>query len=260
MLVFPQLLSGANTQYPLTRTDVFRTALNSLADGREVKYADAGGVATRWELRLDGLTSSEWADIAALYEAVEGRLRTFTLLDPISNLFEWSEELTQPEWSKDPLLAVAAGIADPFGGTAAFRLTNAGQAPQALRQTIAGPTGFQYCCSVWARSLGGSSVKVTRGGEGDWFMPGPEWRRVFTSGRLIGATGDTFTSGFELASGESVDLFGPQLEAQLAPGAYWKSTEPGGVHPRVRFEDDGLSITATGLGTNSGILRLVSVE
>ena len=259
MLVFPQLLSGANTQYPLVRTDVFRTALNSLADGREVKYADAGGVATRWELRLEGLTNGEWAEIAALYQAVEGRLRTFTLLDPMSNLFEWSEALIQPEWMKDPMLAVAAGVADPFGGAAAFQVVNAGQADQMLRQVIAGPTGFQYCCSVWARSVGGSSLTLVRGGERHVVALGVEWKRVFTSG-MSGGSGDTFTAGFELGPGAAVDLFGPQLEAQLAPGAYWKSADHGGVYPKVRFEDDGLDVTARDVQVNAGVLRLVSVE
>ena len=192
MLVFPQLLSGANAQYPLVRTDVFRTALNSLADGRELKFADAGGVATRWELRMEGLTNGEWAEIAALQEAVEGRLRTFTLLDPLSNLFEWSEELIQPEWMKDPMLVVAAGVADPFGGAAAFQVVNAGQADQTLRQVIAGPTGFQYCCSVWARSVAGSSVTLFRGGERRTFGLGPEWQRVYSSG-MLGGAGETFT-------------------------------------------------------------------
>jgi hypothetical protein len=259
MLVFPQLLSGANTQYPLVRTDVFRTALNSLADGREVKYADAGGIATRWELRLQGLTDAEWAEIAALYQAVEGRLRTFTLLDPISNLFEWSEDLGKPEWMKDPMLAVATGIADPFGGTAAFRVTNGGQASQTLRQTIAGPTGFQYCCSVWARSVGGSNVTVKRQSDGHTFALSVEWRRVYSSGVASGS-GDTFAAGFEFASGAQVDLYGPQLEAQVAPGAYWRSTDHAGVYPRVRFEDDGLDVTAQAAQANAGILRLVSVE
>ena len=261
MLVFPQLLSGANTQYPLVRTDVFRTALNSLADGREVKYADAGGVSTRWELRLEGLTNIEWAEIAALYEAVEGRLRTFTLLDPISNLFEWSEDTSQPEWLKDPMLAVVAGVADPFGGEAAFRVVNAGQAAQTLRQIIAGPTGFQYCCSVWARSVAGSSVTVVRGANGDRrsFALGVGWQRVFSTG-MLSATGDTYSAGFEFEPGAAVELFGPHLEAELAPGAYWKSTEHGGVYSKVRFEDDGLDVTATDRNANAGVLRLVSVE
>jgi hypothetical protein len=259
MLVFPQLLSGANTQYPLMRSDLFRTAVNSLPDGREVKYADAGGTATRWELQLEALTDAEWAEIAALYAAVEGRLRTFTLLDPMSNLLVWSEDLSQPEWLKDPMLAVAAGIADPFGGEAAFRLTNGGQASQMLRQTIAGPTGFQYCCSVWARSVGGSSLTVKRESEGHTVALDTAWRRVHSSG-VVSGSGETFTAGFALAAGAQVDLYGPQLEAQMAPGAYWRSKARGGVYPRVRFEEDQLDVTARDAEANAGLLRFVSVE
>ncbi len=259
MLAFPQLLTGANTQYPLARTDVLRTALNSMADGREVKFADTGSVSTRWELRLSGLTDDEWAAIAALFDAVEGRLRTFTLLDPLSNLFAWSEDLEKSEWLRDPMLSVAASIADPFGGQAAFRMANAGQAAQTLQQTIAGPGDFQYCCSVWARSVGDSAVTILRGGDGKAFSPGADWTRIYSAGSSGGAS-ETFSAGFSLGPGASVDLYGPQLEAQPAPGAYWRTLGRSGVYSKVRFDADSLDLTAEDRGASSGQITLLSVE
>jgi hypothetical protein len=258
MLVFPQLLTGANAQYPLARTDEFRTALDSMADGREVKYADAGSsVSTRWELRMDSLTDEEWDAVAALHTAAEGRLRTFTLLDPMSNLFAWSEDLEKSEWLRDPMLSVVAGIEDPFGGQAAFRLSNAGQASQTLRQSIAGPGDFQYCCSVWTRSVGGSAVVTLLGGEGRSHPLTASWTRVFVTGT---PGTEPFSAGLTLPAGVSVDVFGPQLEAQPAPGAYWKTIDRSGVYSKVRFASDVLERTATGPGANSGVVTLVSVE
>lgn len=260
MLVFPQLLTGANAQYPLARTDVLRTALNSMADGREVKFADTGSASTRWELRLDGLTDAEWDQIAALHEAAEGRLRTFTLLDPLSNLFQWSEDFEKAEWLREPLLLVASGIEDPFGGQAAFRVGNGGQAAQALRQTIAGPGGFQYCCSAWARSAGGdANVSIACGGMRGLFTLDAHWRRIHFAS-TAGGSGDSFSAGFELGAGASVDLYGPQLEAQPAPGAYWKTLDRSGVYPKVRFENDVLERTAMDRNANSGLISLMSVE
>jgi hypothetical protein len=259
MLVFPQLQTGANAQYPLARTDVFRTALNSMADGREVKYADTGRVGTRWELRLTGLSDEEWSAVARLHEAVEGRLRTFTLLDPLSNLFQWSEDFEKPEWLRDPMLSVVAGIADPFGGVAAFSVANAGQAVQTLRQTIAGPGEFQYCCSVWGRSVGGASLGIQRGRDVSLVALTGEWKRVFSGGSGAGA-GETFSSGFVLGPGASVELYGPQLEAQPAPGAYWRTTDRGGVYAKVRFEEDVLERNAQDVNANAGVLRMTSVE
>lgn len=259
MLVFPQLLTGANAQYPLARTESFRTALHSMADGREVKFADTASVSTRWELRMDGLTDEEWDAVAALHEAAEGRLRTFTLLDPLSNLFAWSEDFEKSEWLRDPMLTVVGGIEDPFGGVAAFRLSNAGQASQTLRQNIAGPGHFQYCCSVWARSSSGSAVTVLLGGEGRTHLLDASWTRVSFPGSP-GGNAAFFSGGFALGAGASVDLFGPQLEAQPAPGAYWKTIDRSGVYPKVRFAADELDRTATGPGANAGLVTLVSVE
>lgn len=264
MLVFPQLLTGANAQYPLARTEVLRTALNSMADGREVKFADTGSVSTRWELRLEGLTDEEWDQIAALHADAEGRLQTFTLLDPLSNLFQWSEDLEKAEWLRDPMLSVANSIEDPFGGQAAFRVVNSGQASQTLRQTIAGPGGFQYCCSVWARSAAGGAgaqVSIVCGGASGLFTLGADWRRIHLPSPAPGAGGgDTFSAGLSLGPGASVDLYGPQLEAQPSPGAYWRTLARSGVYSKVRFESDVLERTATGRNANAGRINLVSVE
>ena len=245
MLVFPQLQTGANAQYPLVRVDEMRTVSNSMADGREVRFADTGSVSTRWELRLEGLNDDEWAAVAALHRAVEGRLRTFVLLDPVSNLFQWSEDFEKPEWFKDPLLSVAGGIADPFGTVAGFRVVNGGQASQALRQTIIGDGGFQYCCSAWARSVGGSAVTVMAGSTRKTVVLDSEWIRVYAAGN------GSLSAGFELAPGATVELFGPQLEAQPAPGAYWKTQARGGAYAKVRFEEDVLNLTAQDRGAET---------
>lgn len=258
MLVFPQLQTGAIAQYPLRRTDVFRTAVNELADGGEIKFADESGEVTRWEVRLEGLSDEEWAGIADLYDAVEGRLGTFTFLDPLSNLFVWSEDFEKDEWIADPLLSIVPGVADPFGGTAAFQLVNAGGAPQTVRQVFNAPEGFHYCCSVWVRGESDASMGIRRGGVTETVPVGTSWTRV-ASGGSTGGVGDTFTAGFTLSPASSVEVYAPQLEAQPASGAYWRTTVRGGVYDKVRFAEDRLDLIARDRAANASVVRLVSV-
>ncbi|BDC52077.1 hypothetical protein F183_A43920 [Bryobacterales bacterium F-183] len=259
MLAFPQLQTGATAQYPLVRTDVLRTTVNELADGGLIKFADESGKLTRWELRLEGLSDEEWLAISDLYSAVEGRLRTFTLLDPLSNLFAWSEDLSKDAWVKDPLLSITPGISDPFGGTAAAQLVNSGGAAQGLRQILNAPADYQYCCSAWVRSASATTIGIRRGGIVSQHPVGPTWTRVRSAGAEV-TMGDTFTAGFVLNPGVTVELCAPQLEAQTSCGAYWRTTARSGVYEKVRFVDDRLDLIARDRGSNAGVLRLVSVE
>ena len=123
MLVFPQLSTGTTGQFPLLRTKTRRTVINALADGRTVRYADGFGEVS-WDLDLGELSSSEREAVEALFVASEGRLRSFTFLDPADNLLEQSEALTNAAWTKDPFLSVTAGIGDPLGTERATHLVN----------------------------------------------------------------------------------------------------------------------------------------
>ena len=77
MLVFPQLSSGANVQYPLARTDSSRTVVNVLQDGSMVKFEDVSASRTRWTLRLESLDQAERLAIEQLFLATEGELNAF---------------------------------------------------------------------------------------------------------------------------------------------------------------------------------------
>ena len=64
--------------------------------------------------------------LISLYSDVEGRLGSFTFLDPTDNLLLWSEDLTQTAWESNSLLTITAGVADPKGGTSANQIANTG--------------------------------------------------------------------------------------------------------------------------------------
>ena len=61
---------------------------------------------TEWRLRYEELTDGEMDTLRSFFEGVEGRLGTFTFLDPAGNLLAWSEQLDAEVWEKDPLVTV----------------------------------------------------------------------------------------------------------------------------------------------------------
>src|SRR5271170_7124501 len=128
MLYYPQLTTGAVSQFPVIRSTNMRTVANQLASGFTIRMTDTGAQKAQWRLRYASLTDGERGSIESLFEAAEGQLNTFTFLDPTDNLLMWSEDWTQPVWVADPLLHVTGGQADPFGGSDAMQLTNTGEA------------------------------------------------------------------------------------------------------------------------------------
>src|SRR5580704_12020987 len=122
MLYYPQLSTGAVSQFPVTRSANMRTVSNQLASGFTIRMADTGAQKVQWQLRYSSLTDAERSSIESLFESSEGQLNTFTFLDPTDNLLMWSEDWTQTVWTVDPLLQLTGGIADPTGGNDAIEL------------------------------------------------------------------------------------------------------------------------------------------
>src|SRR5579862_9264428 len=145
MLVFPQLVTGASTLYPLTKKSIERTAMNVISDGTTVAFADPAGAALGWELHLSGMTLAEWNAIEELFQAASGRWQTFTFLDPAGNLLAESEDLSAGAWTNGALIQLTPGVADPLGTTRATRVTNAGAVSEAVAQLLNVPGTFEYC-------------------------------------------------------------------------------------------------------------------
>jgi hypothetical protein len=238
-----------------------RTVSNEISGGDTIRMTDGGGGAVRWELQYKNLTDGEWSGVEQLFEASEGRLSTFTFLDPMDNLLMWSEDWTKQAWTADPLMQVSGGIADPVGGTGAMQITNTGQAAQRVVQTIGGASWFQYCFTLYLRADAPETaqmVAVTTGEESKSAVAvGPVWARVVKAGSLS-ARQDGISFGVELPPGARVDVFAAQVEAQPGAGYYKKTTDRGGVYAKTRFDSDSLAVTADGKNSNSGVVKLVS--
>jgi hypothetical protein len=261
MLYYPQLTTGAVSQFPVARTTNMRTVSNQLPSGFTIRMADTGLQKVQWRLKYSSLTDGERTAIENLFEASEGQLNTFTFLDPTDNLLMWSEDWTETVWTADPLLHVTGGMADPTGGNDAIELTNTAETTQQIVQNTSGPSSYVYCYSVYVMSSVPATIQLVVAATGQTTLTpintGAQWTRVLTSVSLS-VQQDGVGFGIQVPAGVQVYAFGAQVEAQPEAGLYKKTTDLGGVYPSTRFSSDLLSFTATAPNQNSGEVDLIS--
>ena len=252
--MYPQLTTGAYSQFPLRKQRRTRTVTNVAADGSSIKLADPNGALTEWQLRYEGLSDIELGNLLKFFTASEGSLNGFTFLDPAGNLLAWSEDLTNAVWEAGPFLASASGVTDPLGGINGFNLTNSGEGAQSITQTLNVPTGYIYTLSVYVQAAQPTTVTLQLGSNSAQAAAGPKWTRVSVSGSGE-STAASILFGVELPPGV-IGVFGPQVEVQAEPSAYQKSTT-GGVYQDARFGDDTFSFATTGVNKHSVTVNIV---
>jgi hypothetical protein len=246
-LFYPQLTSGALAQYPIRKLRGVRTIKNVLPDGSMILYSDPDGGQLLWNLAYTNLSDTDVQALEAHFSACVGPFHAFTFIDPTDNMLVSSSDLTSSPWMAASLIQVVAGAADPAGGTSAFTLTNTGQANQAITQTLNVPSGYQYCFSIYAMAASPTGITLLREGseaqDESSLALGTDWARIVSSGKLNDA-GSLLTVGISLAPGQQVQLYGPQLEAQVVPSRYRPTAQVGGVYANAHWAVDQLSITA----------------
>jgi hypothetical protein len=258
--IYPQLNHAAVAQYPLRRSVALREIANRTAGGEKIGMTDADFKEIQWQLDYAGLDGAEWSALEEFFRACEGRLRTFTFLDPVGNLLGNSEDPSGPEWVVDPLLSITpASSGGPAGQV--FLVTNQAQSPQQVGQLLEAPGQYHYCFSVYARSPAPSPLSLVMSAAGAeqerTCIAGVQWQRVFLSARL-----DSPDPGVRFAlrieGGQSLHVTGLQVDAQAAPDGYRKTFGTGGVYPTTRFFTDDMSAVAVGPDLYSCSVRLVS--
>jgi hypothetical protein len=254
-LVYPQLGSGALSQYPLRKTRRARTLINEAADGTSVRLSDPAGETTEWQLEYAEISDEEAAALEELFGAAEGSLLGFTFLDPSANLLAWTDRLDDEVWQKDPLLTLSDGATDPRGGTRAWGVRNSGPAGQGIGQTLQVPGEYRYCFSIYARSATPATVRLKVGEESAERVVSSGWGRIVYA--ASGAAGsDSVRFGVEIPAGTAVELWGPQVEAQGGAGVYRASTR-GGVYNDSHFRDDVFRVTRSGFNRNSCTVNII---
>ncbi len=255
MTLYPQLASGALSQFPVQKTRRARTVINRASDGSTIKLADPAGEVIEWVLTYTDLSDDEAAALRAFFSAAEGTLNGFTFLDPAGNLLAWSDELDNAVWQKEPFLSLTGDIADPRGATRAWRLNNSGAAEQSAGQTLAAPGEYQYCFSVYVRSTTATSIGLTVGSQTARRAVSRDWTRIaWTAEGDAGATSVRFAVA--VGAGDVVDVYGLQVEAQTAASGY-KASGRGGVYEDAHLSDDVMAITTTDVNRHSCTVRII---
>ena len=262
MQYFPQLATGSVGQFPIKKRRILRTVVSASPSGAEVKWRDAQAARVEWEFTFKGMSDTERQTLEDFFEQMQGRLGSFVFLDPTSNLLKWSEALDAAAWQRDSFVSVTAGLGDPSGTTRASQLSNGGQAPARIQQTIEAPGKYQYAFSAYLRNAGASTITLfASAGAAESSAcceAGPDWRRFCLKAEPGGAE-ETVRFGLEVPVGGAVEVFGLQVEAQPSASVYQRSTSRGGVYANSRFAEDVLEISATGPGEHSGTVRIFSM-
>ncbi|MGI8990138.1 MAG: phage head spike fiber domain-containing protein [Bryobacteraceae bacterium] len=262
MLYFPQLVTGATSQFPIRKTRARRIISSISEDGHRYAVPDESGGTIVWDLSFSEISDGEMAQLVAFFNETEGRLQLFTFFDPTSNLLFWSENPDHPVWQKSSFLQIAGGAGDPLGSTRATRITDTGAGDLALVQTINMPGSATCCFSVYARNESGGSLSLgrTSGTASDTaaFSLSGDWKRFTLSSTL--ADGDPASSNFAvgLGAGASADVFGFQVDAQPGASIYSPSFADSGVFPVARFDDDAITITAAAPNRNSCSVKIIT--
>lgn len=254
-MTYPQLSTGALSHFPIRKRRVARTIVNQTPDGRTVKIPDVAAQTIEWQLNYAALTDAELSTLEQFFVQAQGSLNGFTLLDPCGNLLAWSDDISQPEWQKEPFLTLTGAVTDPAGGQSGWHIANAGSAGQSISQTLNAPGAYVYCLSVFLRSAQACTASLSLGSTTAAIEVGQAWSRF----QLTGAGNPTDNSiciGLEVPADAAIDVFGPQLEPQIAPSVYQRSTT-GGVYEGARFRDDVFRYTSTDVNRHSTVVNIL---
>lgn len=255
MLVYPQLPSGALTQFPAQKWRQLRTLVNTAADGWAIKLGDAGAGTVEWQLTYASLSDSELATLVQFFVAAEGTLNYFTFVDPTANLLAWSNDFSNAVWDAASFLSLTGAKADPTGGNNAWQVTNSGAAVQDLSQTLTAPGGYVYCLSVYAKSSAPGTLTLLLGSSRYSQNLGTTWQRFVCTG-IGDPVASSMRFGIEFGAGAAVDIFGLQVEPQDGPSLYKPSTT-GGCYENARLRDDALAFTTTDVNRHSATVNIL---
>lgn len=262
-LFFPQLSSRAMTQFPFRKHRSVRTIQNVMADGSIISNPDPTSARVVWNLNFNELSAADILPLEQFYTQCSGPFCAFTFIDPADNMLAYSSDMSDSAWLLSPGLRITGGTADPLGGASAFTLSNAGQTAATISQLMPVPANYQYCFSIYAQSpVDAATIGLIRSGpaatESAASHCGTAWTRVVTSGRLNDA-GIGFTAAIQVQPGQTISLFGPQVEPQIEPSTYRATSMYCGIYPKAHWSSNQLWFSADGPGATATSFSIESV-
>lgn len=255
--IYPQLSSGALSQFPVQKRRKLRTVSNLSEDGRTVLLSDPGGATTEWRLTYSGLTDRELEALSSFFSAAEGTLNSFTFVDPTDNLLASTDDMDSPVWEVGPALTKSKGESDPTGELSAWQIANHGDAAQTLVQPLSVPATYLYCLSAYVKSQTTTAITLVLGSERAVRLVTPSWNRIEFSSRVSGDGAIAF--GLEFGARTTFDVYGMQVEPQPWASGF-KPTGRGGVYEGARLSEDVLAVTTTGPDCHSCTVNIIHAD
>jgi hypothetical protein len=226
-----------------------------------VEVETAGGVRRRrtgggsillWTLRYAELADAEALAIERFYADRGGALKPFEFVDPFANALADSTDISSPAWSGN-----TGGVTE----TEAFRERQrvcSMSAGSDLTQNVEVAGGLPYCASAWARSAGGSTLRIDLAGNVKDIPVGPAWKRCWVTMAAAGATGVvpvTFMNG----GAGTIEIAAFAVEAQPYPGDAPRSGEGKSLYRHARFAEEGFRLVPTGPNRNEVYVTIEAV-
>jgi len=256
MSFYPQIASGAIAQFPARRERQWRSIANELESGEQILLQDPDGGMIGWDLRYVDLSDAEATALKNLFASCSGSYAWFTFIDPMANLLGWSEDLTRSDWQTG-LLTTSYGANDPLGTQRATTLVNGQPGAQPLVQSVSMPGDYAACLSAWIRSDVGGNITLQRDNTQSVIVATSSWMRIYLSAPgIAGAPQSTFS--ISLNAGQSIDIWGLQVEAQPYPSPYKQTFAARGIYNETYFANDDLTVTSTAPGLFSSAVQLIS--
>jgi hypothetical protein len=256
MSFYPQTGQGTVSQFPLRRTRHWRAITNQLESGEQFIVPDTAGGQIEWYLRYTDLSDAEAASLNNLFNASFGGYGSFTFIDPLANLLGWSEDFSRPDWQLG-LLTQSAGASDPMGTQRASSLANGTTGALELSQSLGISGDYVTCFSVWVYANSAGTITLQRDNSQITSSVGPQWTRVYLSGTgTPGAATSTFS--IVIGPGQTVSVFGPQVEAQPFPSIYRQTSGALGIYDQTYFANDDLTVASTAPGLSACSVKLIS--
>ncbi len=170
-------------------------------------------------------------------------------------MLTWSEDFDEAVWQTSGVTLVGGG-ADPLGGSGAVQVSGSGD----FWQAVVGPAAFRYVASAWVKSsIPGVELKITDGVGAAVAVAvdsNGQWRRYEVTSGFASASEEVRWL-VSKPSGAAIDVFGPQLEAQVSASAYKKTQLQAGAYSNARFDQDALGDQQTAKGRHAGLVRII---
>ena len=263
---FPQTAGGVITGLPFSSSMDFRTSVGETVSGERNSYAHRAAPLWSWNLQFPALIPGDADTLDAFFAARKGRYESFTFLDPSGNLFAFSDDFSQPDWTKTSV-TVGAAQTDPFSGSLATRLTSTGSGGAITAPVLpnGSAAGIVLSMSAWVRAQSADqplrlSFRNTGGEYAFRIVPLAlnRWKRVSFGAAVSGSTAISARFGGSSSwNGTAIDFFGAQCVAMAGPGAYAKTPGHAGEFPNCRFDQDELLMEYSSAFHRSTSLRIV---